>query len=208
MPGHTGPRPPIIAAGSCHTRRRPAPSGHPANTPCECWPGLAGHQVGQLYEAERGANYAAMAAREARGDRGAAPSGLATTASGGQCVRAAGVSGGVPGRPGAAAAGTSGLPHACCAGVPATAGRSRPRARRPRGRSCPRPPPARGATAAGGARARLLATRSRSPLPTIPRSGWHRLPLRAASALATAAPADPATPAGWQVPGGGRYCLA
>jgi len=115
---------------------------------------------------------------------------------------------GVPGRSWAAAAGTSELPRASPVGVPASAGRSRPPARRPRELWRPRQPPARGATDAGGARAWPLATRSRSPLPTIPRCGWRRPPPRAASALVTAAPAAPATAAGCRVPRNDGYCLA
>jgi len=55
-------------------------------------------------------------------------------------VRRACLDGGVPGRPRAAAAGRSELSHASRAGVPASAGHSRPRARRPRERWCPRQP--------------------------------------------------------------------
>jgi hypothetical protein len=124
-----------------------------------------------------------------------------------QRVRGACLDGGVPGRAWAVAAGTSDLLRACRAGVPASGGRSRLQARLPGERSCPRQPPARGATAVGCVRARLLATRSRSPLPTIPRCGWHRLPPRAASAPVTAAPAAPATAAGLPVPGESRHCL-
>jgi hypothetical protein len=132
--------------------------------------------------------------------------GLCHDRGGEQCVREACLSGGVPGRLWAAAAGRSELPCAGRAGVPAGGGRPRPRARQSRERWCRRRPPARAARAGNDARGWLLATRSRSPLPTIPRCGWRRLPRRAAGAPVRAAPAAPATAAGCRVSRDDRYC--
>jgi hypothetical protein len=195
--GDAGPRPATVGAAERHSRPYPATSGDVRGMPPK-----------QSLARSNPARPDGQGAMCTRGDPGATPSDSTMAAAESNGVRRACPDGGVPGRPRAAAAGTSELPHASRAGVPASAGRSRPPARRPRERSYPRQPPARGATAADGSRARLLATRSRSPLPTIPHCGWHRPPPHAASALVTAAPAAPATTADCHGPRNDGYCLA
>ena len=97
--------------------------------------------------------------------------------------------------------GMKGIPCVCGAGVRASAGRLRPRVRRSSGRSCRSRSPVRGAAAGDGARAWLLATMSRSPIPAVLRCGWHPPPLRAANARVRAAHAAPARVCGSRVSG-------
>jgi hypothetical protein len=111
-----------------------------------------------------------------------------------QDLTGSGRTGEIPGRQRPAAEAGKTRPEARGADGPAGAWYSRPRHRRAPERSCPLRLPARAAARQADARARVPVTRSRSPIPTIPRYGWRPPRPRAASAPGTTAPAAATAP--------------